>query len=94
MHRLAGKAFGIYRYFINSAAAGKLIISSIKTSVFDNMTLSAGFPGQPANAAQIFLHTDDKLFQETLNASLPVPCPVAVPESEPFGVPGGRMSFN
>jgi hypothetical protein len=90
MHRLAGKAFGIYRYFINSAAAGKLIISSIKTSVFDNMALSAGFPGQPANAAQIFLHTDDKLFQETLNASLPVPCPVAVPESESFGVSRGK----
>jgi hypothetical protein len=90
MHRLAGKAFGIYRYFINSAAAGKSIISSIKTSVFDNMTLSAGFPGQPANAAQIFLHTDDKLFQETLNASLPVPCPVAVPESESFGVSRGK----
>jgi hypothetical protein len=90
MHRLAGKAFGIYRYFINSAAAGKSIISSIKTSVFDNMILSAGFPGQPANAAQIFLHTDDKLFQETLNASLPVPCPVAVPESEPFGVSRGK----
>jgi hypothetical protein len=95
MHRLAGKAFGKYEDFTSFATAGKSIVANIKKSVNRGATLYAGFSSKLAAATQIFIHTSDKLLQETISVSLLIPCSVAMLEGESFcAFPGGETSLN
>jgi len=95
MHRLAGKAFGKYEDFTRLITSGKYIVTNIKKSVKSGETIAADLLCKLAAAAQIFIHTDDKLPQGKINVSPFIPRTVVVLESESFSVfPGGEISLN